>query len=86
MPITIEGTPFKTSAVNRTSDPNVLLPYSARYTPAITPTGTANAEATPMRISVPTIALAIPPPVSPTGFGIFVKKSQLSDENPLWST
>ena len=35
---------------------------------------------------MPTIALAMPPPVSPTGFGIFVKKSQFSDENPLWST
>ena len=39
-----------------------------------------------MSISVPTIALAIPPPVSPTGLGIFVKKSQFSDEKPCWMT
>jgi len=35
-----------------------------------------------MRISVPTMALAMPPPVSPTGFGIFVKKSQFSAVAP----
>ncbi len=39
-----------------------------------------------MSISEPTRALAIPPPVSPTGLGIFVKKSQLSDENPCLMT
>ena len=39
-----------------------------------------------MRISVPTIAFAIPPPVSPTGFGIFVKKSQFSEEKPCLRT
>ena len=31
----------------------------------------------PTCIAVPTMALAMPPPVSPTGLGIFVKKSQL---------
>ena len=30
-------------------------------------------------MSVPTIAFAMPPPASPTGFGIFVKKSHESD-------
>jgi hypothetical protein len=38
----------------------------------------ANSEPSPVTISVPTIALAIPPPASPTGFGIFVKKSRLT--------
>ena len=30
MPMTIEGTPFRTSAVNRTSAANFFLPYSER--------------------------------------------------------
>ena len=86
MPMTIDGTPFSTSAVKRTSDANGFFPYSDRYTPAITPTGMARAEAIAIRYSVPSIALAMPPPDSPTGFGIFVKKSQLSEEKPFWRT
>ncbi len=54
--------------------------------PAIRPIGTAIAEAIPIRYRVPSIAFAMPPPFSPTGLGIFVKKSQLSDENPFWIT
>jgi len=46
------------------------------------PIGTAKSAAIPMRISVPTMALAIPPPVSPTGFGILVKKSQFNAPAP----
>ena len=40
------------------------------------------ARRAPTSISVPTIAFAMPPPGSPTGLGILVKKSQLSDEKP----
>src|SRR5208283_5228736 len=39
--------------------------------------------------SVPRIACAIPPPVSPYGFGIFVKKSRFRDLKPfrkIWPT
>ena len=50
------------------------------------PIGTANSDPSPVKISVPTMALAMPPPVSPTGFGIFVKKSRLSDEMPWLTT
>jgi hypothetical protein len=46
----------------------------------------ARVEAIPININVPTIALAIPPPVSPTGFGNFVKKSQFKDEKPCCIT
>jgi hypothetical protein len=31
----------------------------------------------------PTIALAIPPPVSPTGFGVWVRNDQFRDPAPL---
>src|SRR5262245_42516571 len=34
-------------------------------------------------IPVPTIALAMPPPGSPTGFGISVKNARSIDPNPL---
>ena len=34
------------------------------------------------RMMVPTIALAIPPPVSPVGLGSWVKKFQSRDEAP----
>ena len=44
------------------------------------------ADAMPISIRVPTIAFAMPPPLSPTGFGIFVKKSQFRDEKPCLRT
>ncbi len=50
------------------------------------PTGIAPSDAIPMRMRVPTIAFAMPPPGSPTGFGIFVKKSQLREEKPCLRT
>ena len=50
------------------------------------PMGIANSEPSPVTISVPTMALAIPPPDSPTGFGIFVKKSQFSAWTPSLMT
>jgi hypothetical protein len=44
------------------------------YTPLMTPMGIAMVAASPVSTSVPTNALSIPPPVSPTGRGIWVKK------------
>ena len=41
--------------------------------------------ATPTISKVPTMALAIPPPVSPGGLGNCVKKFQLSELAPLYS-
>ena len=49
-------------------------PCSARYRPAPMPTGSPISDAIPTRISVPTMAFAIPPPASPTGRGMWVKK------------
>jgi hypothetical protein len=46
------------------------------------PTGKLMQDPNPTRIIVPTIAFAKPPPDSPTGLGICVKKSQLMAENP----
>src|SRR5947209_11626078 len=42
--------------------------------------------ATAMIMAVPTIALAMPPPVSPTGWGIRVKKAQLREPMPRTTT
>src|SRR3954453_23167145 len=86
MPTTIDGTPLSTSAAKRTTDENFVPGYSERWMPQRQPTGTANAAAIPMRISVPAMALAMPPPLSPTGFGIFVKKSKFSAPNPSLTT
>src|SRR5215510_13954995 len=84
--MTIDGTPFNVSAANLTADAKRLPRYSDRYTPLRMPIGTAIAAANPVRISVPTIALAIPPPGSPTGRGLLVKKSTLSDWTPWLTT
>src|SRR5207245_3758679 len=81
----MEGTPLRTSAAKRTAEPMRLPLYSERNTPLTIPTGTAGAAARPSRISVPTIALAIPPPGSPTGFGIWVKKAGRRAGSP-WRT
>ena len=50
------------------------------------PIGTAITAARPLSISVPTIAFAMPPPVSPTGVGMCVKKARLSDRMPWLTT
>ncbi len=47
--------------------------------PLITPIGTAITAASPASISVPTTALAMPPPASPTGVGMCVKNATFSD-------
>ena len=56
---------------------------SARYSPAPMPTGSPIARRDAARASsVPTIALAIPPPVSPAGSGICVKNASSMDDAP----
>src|SRR6202451_988026 len=83
MPITMDGTPFSKSVVYRTTNENVLPPNSARYTPVSNPTGRPIKAANISSFRLPTMALAIPPPVSPTGLGSCVKKFQLSDVPPF---
>ena len=46
------------------------------------PMGTPTREARSSSFALPTIALAMPPPASPTGVGSFVKKSQLRERPP----
>ena len=46
------------------------------------PMGMAKAAPSDVTTIEPTIAFAIPPPVSPTGFGISVKKDRFSDVTP----
>jgi hypothetical protein len=75
MPSTIDGSPFNTSARNRTAVASRVPPLSARYNPAPMPIGRPMADAVVMRISVPTIALAMPPRGSPTGTGSRVNRS-----------
>ncbi len=78
--MTIDGTPFSVSAANRTSDANRLAGVLGEVDAADDADRHGEQPSQcPIRISVPTMALAMPPPVSPTGFGILVKKSQLSD-------
>src|SRR5258708_35911297 len=56
---------------------------AARYNPEPIPIGTPIRLARPISSSVPTIALTIPPPFSPTGAGIWVKNARLRLEAPL---
>src|SRR5579864_7535119 len=60
----------------------VWPPNSARYTPAIRPTGKPITAASSKSFKLPTMALAIPPPVSPTGFGSCVKRFQFREAPP----
>ena len=54
--------------------------------PAPIPIGSPMTDAiSTSMIPVPTIAFAIPPPVSPVGAGIFVKKFQFTDAAPCFS-
>src|SRR5215471_3044435 len=85
MPTMIEGTPFSTSAVNLIKLPKRFRPYSARYTPAPIPMGTPTRLAIARIKAVPAIALAIPPPTSPTGLGVWVRKAQLMEPTPLYN-
>ena len=79
----IDGNPFSTSDRNRTTVASRLPRYSARYSPAPMPTGRPMTHAIPTSTSVPTIALAMPPPVSPGGLGMLVKNDSCIDERPL---
>ncbi len=54
--------------------------------PLMTPTGIAKAAPNPIRISVPTIAFAMPPPDSPTGAGMLKKKARFSERMPCVMT
>jgi hypothetical protein len=83
MPMTMDGVPFRTSAMNRTRNPSRPEPYSARNRPAPTPIGRPINAAIPTMMPVPTIALATPPPVSPAGTGFFVKNAQSIEDAPL---
>jgi hypothetical protein len=47
------------------------------------PTGTPMRLAIASKMPDPRIEFAIPPPTSPTGFGIWVKKARLSELAPL---
>ena len=75
---TIEGTPLSTSAAKRTRAPQRAVAVLGEVHAGADPDRQPDAQARPTRISVPTMALAIPPPGSPTGFGSSVKKA--SDE------
>jgi len=46
------------------------------------PTGSPISTASPIMMRLPTMALATPPPTSPTGFGRWRKKSTLMAETP----
>src|SRR6476646_3708397 len=86
IPITTEGTPFRASAVKRTTLPNLLRPYSARKTPAPIPRGMPIRLAKPRSNIDPAIALPIPPPSSPMGLGICVRKAQFKEPKPRCTT
>ena len=61
----------------RTTKENDDPPNSARYTPPRNPIGTPIQVASSSSLALPSSALAMPPPDSPTGVGSLVKKSQV---------
>src|SRR5574337_111764 len=81
----MDGTPFRTSARKRIIQGRRRSRDSAKYTPPRIPRGSPRQDARPTRLKVPTMALAMPPPRSPTGLGNWVKKSRLTAEAP-WYT
>ena len=54
------------SVLNLTAAPNLFFPNSDRYTPPQTPTGNAHRQESPTKMKLPTMALLMPPPGSPT--------------------
>src|SRR5229473_7975477 len=86
MPTTIEGTPERTSVMNRTTSPTRPSPRSARKSPVPIPIGKPNTQANPTRKSEPIIPLPTPPPLSPTGLGKEVNSDHDSPAAPLEST
>ncbi len=85
MPQVMDGTPLRMSAANRIHQFNFVPPYSERNTPPSTPTGTPTTAACASRTNVPTMALAMPPPASPTGLGTWVKNARLIELNPCFT-
>jgi hypothetical protein len=81
--MTIEGIPCNISIDNLVKYTNFPFLYSERKMPVKTPRGTEKRIEIITRINVPMIAFRIPPPVSPTGLGRWVRKSQLMTEMPL---
>ncbi len=77
-PTMMEGTPMTTLATMRMPvATRPLRPNSARYTPARKPTGMAISAAPAVMISVPTMALAMPPLLDSTSSGVgCVKKAR----------
>lgn len=83
IPMTMEGIPCNISMDNLVKYTNLPFLYSERKMPAKTPRGTEKRIEIITRINVPMIAFRIPPPVSPTGLGSWVRNFQLIAEIPL---
>ena len=82
IPITIDGMPMRVSMDRRATEPSRVLPLSERKMPAVTPRGTETIVPSAMMMNVPTIPFAMPPPVSPDGWGSSVRNAQLMEEAP----
>jgi len=82
----MDGADSMMSVTKRVSSAVLLWsPYSARYTPANTPTGVETSTVKPTINRLPTMALARPPPSEP-GAGVdWVNRFQSSAANPFVS-
>ncbi len=69
IPITIDGILLRISMHVLKISGTIPFLFSARNIPAIIEIGVAMKKAIPTVMNVPIIALEIPPPSSPTGFG-----------------
>ena len=79
MPIAIDGMPVSTSLKKRTVRGQLAAPEQREVDAGEhADRQRRTSDAIAMISSDPTMALATPPPVMPTGSGSFVKKSQLS--------
>ena len=74
MPVTIVGTPFRTSRKSWIAAATRGLANSVMKTAARTPTGNAIPVAIATINAEPTIALEIPPPGPPNRFGVCVNR------------
>src|SRR6266566_9047099 len=82
-PTTMDGTPVRTSAMKRTVLPSRALGNSLTQIAAPRPMGIAISTAHATTNTLPTSALAIPPPDSPGGKGKPVRKFQSIADAPL---
>ena len=57
--------------------------YSERKIPANIPRGTEKINESTINHKVPKIAFEMPPPISPTGLGSWLRNSQLTTEIPF---